>query len=64
MMKKLLHLLFLCLAFTSNAQRTMFGGQNNYVAPIAPPSLVTSGLILNLDASAYGGVGYSWIDLS
>ena len=64
MMKKLLHLLFLLTAFTSNAQRTMFGGQNNFVAPVAPPSLVTSGLILNLDASAYGGVGNTWNDIS
>ena len=32
-MKKLLILLFFLFGFNSNAQRTMFTGQNNYVAP-------------------------------
>ena len=52
-MKKLITILFFFSAFISNAQRTMFGGQNNYVVPVvvnqAPP-LVTNGLILYLDA--------------
>ncbi len=66
-MKNLITLLFLLLAFSSHAQRTMFGGQNNYVGPVAPPSLVTAGLVLNLDAgnaASYPGSGTTWTDLS
>ena len=63
-MKKLLTLLFLLSAFISPAQRTMFGGNNNYVAPVASPSLVTNGLILHLDAANYSGAGTTWNDLS
>lgn len=66
-MKKLLIILFLFTAFISNAQRTLFGGQNNYVAPAVPPTLVTAGLVLNLDAgnsSSYIGSGNNWDDLS
>ena len=75
LMKKLLLLLFLCLAFTSNAQRTMFGGQNNFVAPPPPPfqappitsGEVNNGLLLYLNAgntSSYSGSGTTWYDLS
>jgi uncharacterized protein (TIGR02145 family) len=35
-MKKLLTLAILLSALHSNAQRTMFGAQNNYVAPVVP----------------------------
>jgi len=66
-MKKFLTILFLVLAFISNAQRAMFGGHNNYVAPVAPPSSVTTGLVLNLDAgnlASYAGTGSTWTDLS
>jgi hypothetical protein len=63
-MKKNMAILFLFIAFVSNAQRTMFGGQNNYVAPVAPPSLVTNGLILNLNANSYSGSGTTWTDSS
>ena len=66
-MKNLITLLFLLLAFSSHAQRTMFGGQNNYVAPVGPPALVTAGLVLNLDAgnaASYAGSGTRWTDLS
>lgn len=66
-MKKLLTLLFIFSGFISNAQRTMFGGQNNYVAPVGPPALVTAGLVLNLNAgntSSYPGSGTTWTDLS
>ena len=65
-MKKLLTLLFLLTAFTSHAQRTMFSRQNNYVAPVGPPSLV-SALVLDLDAgnsASYAGTGTTWTDLS
>jgi bifunctional N-acetylglucosamine-1-phosphate-uridyltransferase/glucosamine-1-phosphate-acetyltransferase GlmU-like protein len=50
-MKKLSTILFFFTAFISNAQRTMFGSNNNYVAPVVvgPPTLVTAGLVLNLD---------------
>ena len=67
-MKKQLTLLLIITAFTSNAQRTMFTGQNNYVAPVVtfqPPAIVTSGLIAYLDASdptSYPGAGSTWID--
>jgi hypothetical protein len=66
-MKKLFTILFFFTAFVSNAQRSMFGGQNNYVAPVGPPALVTAGLVLNLDAgnlSSYSGTGTTWTDLS
>ena len=67
-MKKIFTLLFLFSAFIINAQRTMFTGQNNYVAPVAPPvAPVTTGLILYLDATksaSYGGSGTTWNDIS
>jgi hypothetical protein len=66
-MKTILTLVILFSAFIINAQRTMFGAQNNYVAPMAAPSLVTTGLVLNLDAgnlSSYSGTGTTWTDLS
>jgi hypothetical protein len=63
-MKKLFTILFILSAFFSNAQRTMFGGQNNYVAPVVPPTLVTNGLILYLNASSYTGTGTTWSDNS
>jgi hypothetical protein len=46
-MKKIITLLFVFYAFTSNAQRAMFTVQNNYVAPVVtfqPSAIVTSGL--------------------
>ena len=67
MMKNLLTLFFLLTAFYANAQRTLFGGNNNYVAPVAPASFVTTGLVLNLDAgnaASYAGTGTTWTDLS
>lgn len=66
-MKKYLTLFFLLLACSSFGQRTLFGGNNNYVAPVAPASLVTTGLVLNLDAGnsgSYAGTGTTWTDLS
>lgn len=42
----------------------MFGGQNNYVPPVVPPTLVTNGLILYLNASSYTGTGITWNDNS
>ena len=66
MMKNLLTLFLLLLAFTSNAQRTLFGGNNNYVAPVGPPSLAST-LVLDLDAgnsASYAGTGPTWTDLS
>jgi hypothetical protein len=69
-MKKYLTLFFLFVTLTSNAQRTMFGWQNYYVAPSIPfqaPTLVQNGLIQNLDASDpafYAGSGSIWLDLA
>ncbi len=72
MMKTLLTLFFLLTALLSNAQRTLFGVNNNYVVPVAPAvptgtNPVTNGLILYLDASrsaSYSGTGPTWSDLS
>jgi len=63
-MKKFLTILFIFPAFISNAQRTMFGGQNNYVAPVAPAIVPTNNLILNLNANSYAGNGVAWNDNS
>jgi hypothetical protein len=66
-MKSLLAIFLFMHSFSSFAQRTMFSGQNNYVAPVDPPALVTAGLVLNLDASntaSYSGTGTTWTDLS
>ncbi len=72
MMKTLFTLLFLLTASLSNAQRTLFGVNNNYVVPVAPAvptgtNPVTNGLILYLDATlsaSYSGTGPTWSDLS
>ena len=63
-MKNLLTLFFLLLACSSFGQRTVFGGHNNYVAPVAPPVLETNGLVLYLNANSYSGLGTTWSDLS
>ena len=68
-MKKLLTILFIISAFNSNAQRTMFGSNNNYVAPEIPVTLITTDLLLYLDAdnpASYpgSGNGNTWYDLS
>ena len=65
-MKKLITLSFIICAFMSNGQRMMFGSQNNYVAPVTATqgTVVTTGLILNLNANSYSGSGTSWSDLS
>ncbi len=42
----------------------MFASQNNYAAPATPPTMVTNGLILNLNANSYSGSGTTWTDLS
>lgn len=68
-MKNLLTILFLIITFISNAQRTMFGGQNNYVATEIPATLINTDLLLYLDAdnpASYpgSGNGNTWFDLS
>ena len=66
-MKKLPIILFIFSALISNAQRTMFGSNNNYVGPVAPLTLNTQGLILHVDAgntASYVGSGTTWNDLS
>jgi hypothetical protein len=74
-MKKIITLVFVLSTFIGNAQRTMFGSQNNYVqqiAPTVPPGStgtnpVPNGLILYLDATqptSYSGTGPTWSDIS
>jgi hypothetical protein len=68
-MKNILTLLFLFVAFASHAQRTMFSGQNNYMVPEVPAILITTDLLLYLDAdnpASYpsNGNGNTWYDLS
>lgn len=68
-MKKLFILFLLLTAFISHAQRTMFGGNNNYVKPVVASQnspTVTNGLVLNLDAAnpaSYTGSGNTWTNL-
>jgi len=50
-MKNLIPLFFLFSAFTSHAQRTMFGSNNNYEVPLATTALVTT--IPNLFVAFY-----------
>ena len=63
-------ILVFVLVYSSNlnAQESFFRGNNNYVAPLAPPvAPVTTGLILYLDATksaSYGGSGTTWNDIS
>lgn len=54
-MKKLFTLLLLLSVFISNAQRTMFTGQNNYVAPPSPPVLVTTAVTAITGTTATSG---------
>ena len=56
-MKKLFTLVLLMSAFVSHAQRTMFGAQNNYVAPTGPsaPVLVTTSLSAITGTTATSG---------
>ncbi len=66
-MKKLFILFFLFLAFVSNAQRKFFHANNYFTTQPIPPSMVTNGLVLNLDAgntSSYLGSGTTWTDLT
>lgn len=63
-MKKFLTILLFLTVLISNAQRTMFGGQNNYVAPVAPAIVPTNNLILYLNANTYAGNGVAWNDNS
>jgi Concanavalin A-like lectin/glucanases superfamily len=69
-MKKIITILSLFIAFVSNAQRTMFAGNNNYKAPVllfSGPLIVTNGLVSYLDAGnplSYNGSGSTWTDLT
>ena len=69
-MKKTLTLLILFAAYTLHAQESFFKGNNNYqappVAPFTPPNIVTSGLILNLDAAnpvSFSSTATNWSNL-
>ena len=69
-MKKIFTIISLFSAFMANAQQSFFRTNNNYVAPVIPfqaPPIITTGLILNLDAgnpASYPGNGNTWYDLS
>jgi hypothetical protein len=68
-MKKIITLVLVLSTFVSNAQRTMFGSNNNYVKPVitVPSSVITNGLVFNLDAantSSYSGSGNVWNNLA
>ena len=66
-MKKLLTILFLQAVLITNAQRTMFGSNNNYVEPVVSAKIITTDLLLYLDAgntTSYPGSGTTWYDLS
>ena len=73
-MKKILTLVIVLSAFIGNAQRTMFGAQNNYVSPpfvfVNVPTgtnPVTTELKMYLDATrsaSYSGTGTTWADIS
>jgi hypothetical protein len=54
-MKKIITILFVFSAFTSNAQRTIFTSQNNYVAPPSPPVLVTTAVTAITGTTATSG---------
>ncbi len=69
-MKKTLTLLILFTAYLSYGQEAFFKGNNNYqappVAPFTPPNIVTSGLILNLDAAnpvSFSSTATNWSNL-
>lgn len=67
-MKRIITLVFVLSAFVSYAQRTMFGSNNNYVAPeiTVPLLIITNGLVFNVDAanpSSYAGSGNVWSTL-
>ena len=66
-MKKLLTIFLLLAVFVSTAQRKFFHANNYFVTQPLPPSMVTNGLVLNLDAgntSSYLGSGTTWTDLT
>ena len=68
-MKRIITLVFLLSTFISYAQRTMFGSNNNYVAPVitVPSLIITNGLVFNVDAanlSSYAGSGNVWNNLA
>ncbi len=56
-MKKIITLVIILSAFIGNAQRTMFGAQNNYVAPTGPslPVLVTTAVTAITGTTATSG---------
>ena len=66
-MKKLFIVFFLFVVLVCNAQRKLFHANNYFITQPLPPSMVTNGLVLNLDAgntSSYIGSGTTWTDLT
>jgi hypothetical protein len=50
-MKKIIFLFFLFATFISNAQESFFRGNNNYVAPEIPATLITTVTLEPFDLS-------------
>ena len=69
MLKTSLTILLTFCVFTSNAQKVFFSANNNEVNRVVQsqqPTLITAGLIQNLDANltnSYGGSGNIWTDI-
>lgn len=72
-MKSIYCLLIIMTILNSNrvqAQRSMFGSNNKYVAKVVvyqAPAITTNGLVFNLDAailSSYAGTGNVWNDIA
>lgn len=69
MLKTSLTILLTFCVFTSNAQKVFFSANNNEVNRVVQsqqPTLITAGLIQNLDANltnSYGGSGNTWTDI-
>ena len=69
-MKKYICIIQILTVIVSHAQHSFFRSTNNYVVPVSASQaspVITSGLVLNLDAensTSYTGSGTTWSDIS